>query len=68
MKKVLLIAAVAAFAMTSCKKDYTCECKALGTTASAQIVDAKKKDAQKACDDTQAGWKILDDSATCELK
>ena len=26
MKKVLLIAAVAAFAMTSCKKDRTCEC------------------------------------------
>ena len=32
MKKVLLIAAVAAFAMTSCKKDRTCECTTTDTT------------------------------------
>lgn len=34
MNKILLIAAVAFVSMTSCKKEYTCECK---TTSTAYI-------------------------------
>ena len=54
MKKIASIAAVALFgamAMTSCKKDYTCTCKAAdGTvTASYQYPKMKKKDAESAC-------------------
>jgi hypothetical protein len=32
MKNLLLVAAVAVFAGTSCKKDYTCECTTVNTT------------------------------------
>lgn len=55
MKKIASIAAIALFgamAMTSCKKDYTCTCKAAdgSTTASYTYPKVKKKDAQSACD------------------
>jgi hypothetical protein len=62
MKKVLLIAAVAAFAMTSCKKDYTCECT---TTTNAPISvgpvsgktgKMKKKDAESKCNEGDMTW------------
>ncbi|PBQ34003.1 hypothetical protein CNR22_20215 [Sphingobacteriaceae bacterium] len=57
MRKVLLVAAVAMFAMTSCKKEYTCECTATvgqngsttSTTASTTIKD-KKDDAKTTCE------------------
>jgi hypothetical protein len=45
MKKLLLVAAVAGFAMTSCKKDYTCTCKVTdnGTVLSESKYTAKLK-------------------------
>ncbi len=53
MKKVLLVAAFAAFVMTSCKKDYTCECCVSGSgtsiCASTTIKDTKKN-AKDACE------------------
>ena len=57
MKKLLLVAAVAGMALTSCKKDYTCECttstNVLGmtqsATASTTIKDTKSK-AKEACE------------------
>lgn len=59
MKKLLLVAAVAMFAMTSCKKDYTCECTSTvgqnGSTTSSTsttTLKAKKADAKKACEST----------------
>jgi len=71
MKKVLIgIFAVGALALTSCKKDYTCDCTVTsstddgaGTVTSAttdvayQFLDYKKKDAEAACtawDETSA--------------
>lgn len=58
MKKILLIAAVAGFAMTSCKKDYTCECTTSSTapgfttvTASGTTGKMKKADAEAKCNE-----------------
>jgi hypothetical protein len=62
------VAFIASIALSSCKKDYTCECKydLLGQqmTYSFEIKDAKKKDAEAACDYTVAGVA----SVNCELK
>jgi len=63
--KSLLIVAVAVFALSACKKDYTCECTVdymgITTSASQTIHDSKKKakDACKALSTT---------GATCEIK
>jgi hypothetical protein len=58
MKKLFLSIAALAFiatSMTSCKKDYSCDCTyddGTGTmvTEKTPIKDAKKKDAEEACD------------------
>ena len=68
MKKVLLIAAVAVLALSSCKKDRTCTCTVdLGipgvpATVVSETQKLSKKDAEKWCDDAAA-----DGLATCEL-
>jgi hypothetical protein len=67
MKKVMMIAIVGgAFALTSCKKDYSCECTSGGSTYTLTIADAKKKDAENACDT----WGVLYTlgGGTCTLK
>lgn len=66
MKKVIIISAVAIFALASCKKDYTCECTILGQTSSTPFADAKKSDATDACDALNTSAAILD--GKCELK
>ena len=61
MKKLLLVAAVA-FAMTSCKKDYSCTCTTTATdydngvgtvmastSADVSVGKQKKKDAEDKC-------------------
>lgn len=62
MKKTLLIVALAGLSLTSCKKDYTCECKTTVTeydggvatveerAAVSTTFKAKKKDAEASCD------------------
>ncbi len=72
MKKIVLsIAALALVAttMTSCKKEYTCECTAtvLGftTTASSTIKDTKKK-AKEACEKGNAS--AAGSSVSCKIK
>ncbi len=67
MKKVLFVAAIAAFAFgaTSCKKDYTCHCT--GEVDGIEIDDStdlgklSKKDAEDKCVSETEG-------ITCELK
>jgi hypothetical protein len=54
MKKIILMAAVAGFAMASCAKDRTCECNVTPTSGQAytytiKMYDAKKKHAREAC-------------------
>lgn len=50
MKKLLFVAAVAAFTMTSCKKDFTCTCTDGTNSFPYEMKDVKKKDAKEACE------------------
>ncbi|WP_070137931.1 hypothetical protein [Crocinitomix algicola] len=68
MKKVFFAAAFIAGTalMTSCKKDYTCECTADGATYTYELKDVKKGDADDACDSAGNVWILA--GGTCELK
>jgi hypothetical protein len=76
MKKFAFIfgvAFVATLAFSSCKKDYTCSCTYKDitdqtATIDLEIKDAKKKDAEDACDALKATWALVDAGLTCELK
>ena len=68
MKKIaLLIALGGVFAMTSCKKDWTCACTVSGASIDATILNAKKSDATDACDAFQTTYQIVDTGASCTL-
>lgn len=66
MKKITFILGglfLMSIALTSCKKDYTCECKDNdGTTQSYPYLKTTKKSAQDLCDLAKVGWD------SCELK
>lgn len=66
MKKLLFVAAVAAFTMTSCKKDYTCSCTILGQTTDTVLEKQKKADAEAACDEANTAAVLF--GGSCELK
>ena len=69
MKKILLIVAVAGLAMTSCKKDYTCECTTSGSGTSistSTTIHDTKSNATTAC---EAGSSSVGGFAvTCKIK
>lgn len=67
MKKVLMFAVAGLFVagLASCKKDYTCSCTISGQTTSTPINDAKKKDAQDACDALSTSASIV--GGSCSL-
>ena len=72
MKKFAIVAAaVLAFGLTSCSKDYNCSCTynngVSDTTTVTAFVDAKKADAEEACDALQTAVKLVDASGTCTL-
>lgn len=70
MKKTTIFvfaALIAAASLTSCKKDYTCECKnSLGTITNIPINDAKKSDATDACNASDVLYKL--GGGSCTLK
>ncbi len=72
MKKVLLVAVIAGFAMTSCKKNYTCTCNvpASGGSAAAtytyELKKVKKKDAKASCNAAGSVWILA--GGTCDFK
>jgi hypothetical protein len=73
MKKALLIAAVAGFVMTSCKKDYTCECTStVGTITStaSTTINGKKDDVKTACEAGNSSASVggVTSSVKCEIK
>jgi len=71
MKKAILIGGLGVFgviALASCKKDYVCECDVDGQELNVAIQDAKKKDAQDACDAAETTYSSGGGSATCTLK
>ena len=69
MKKLFILAILAgACSLTSCKKDYTCECKD-NTTGIVDITYTQKSTKSKAktwCSAFNTQWAILDSS--CALK
>jgi hypothetical protein len=61
MKKLFIVAAVAVFGLTACKKEYTCVCDIAGMKVEAKSgVKLSKSDAEAWCEDSSAG--------VCELK
>ena len=75
MKKLLFVAAIAAFSFTSCTKDLTCTCTTASTGNTHTDVytykGVKKSDAALMCDsktssDTYVG--ATTSTTTCELK
>lgn len=62
MKKVLLVAVAGVFVLglSSCKKEWTCECTVLGQTVSGKTEKMTKKDAKEKCETNSAGM--------CKLK
>lgn len=57
---VFFVAAVATLGLTSCKKEWTCECEIMGIKSSGKTEKLSKADAKKACEDASAGM--------CKLK
>jgi hypothetical protein len=65
MKKVSFILGamfLMTIALSSCKKDYTCECTTAGVTTSVTMPKTTKKLAKDACNALNVG------TVTCELK
>ncbi|MCO5259288.1 MAG: hypothetical protein M9916_04010 [Crocinitomicaceae bacterium] len=66
MKKIFVVGLVlGTFVLTSCKKDWTCECTGALGTYSSQIKDKTKKDATEECD--KGTISILGYSQTCKI-
>ena len=68
MKKVFALAALtlAVFSFSSCKKDYTCTCKATGLQdVVLNINKAKKSDAKSTCDQATTTYSAA--GYSCEL-
>ena len=71
MKKVIVLGlVVAGFAMTSCSKDYTCECTVSGagfpTTTTSTTLTGKKKDVTTACENVSST--IFGITTSCVIK
>lgn len=61
-------AAVAMISLSSCKKDYECNCTVDGMTIpTISINDAKKDDAQTTCDQAETTYASGGASASCAL-
>jgi len=71
MKKILLVAAVAAFTITSCKKDRTCECTFTDKTdGSVEKITYTIKTTKKKMNDACDGYAVETsyDKVSCEVK
>ncbi len=67
MKKAILFGALAIFALSACKKDYTCTCTVSGQTVNFEIQNAKKKDAESSCNEVETTYQMSDPNASCSL-
>jgi len=61
MKKITLIVAVLIMSLSSCKKDYSCECKGDSGEITFLIENSSKSDAEEGCTSSNASF-------TCNLK
>ena len=72
MKNLFILMLFALLSLTSCKKDYTCECTSYlsgvkVTSESTTITDTESK-ADEACDKGDYAEDILGISVDCEIK
>jgi hypothetical protein len=72
MKNLFILTVFALIALTSCKKDYTCECTVYANgveigSGSETIKDTKSK-AADACDEGDSSDDLLGFSTECEIK
>lgn len=68
MKKLFVLSALSVFALSSCKKDYTCECTSIGFNQPFKYEDYKKKDAVETCEAQEKALKALHSDVVCNLK
>lgn len=69
MKKIMLLATVAlAFGMTSCKKDWTCECKDSGGVDFTYTQKSTKAKAKTWCEAWNTSYKATSSTGSCDLK
>lgn len=70
-KMFFVAAAAAVITLSSCKKDYDCDCEyeiqGESVTGYALIEDSKKKDAEDECDSFEADLNSIGSSASCDL-
>lgn len=68
MKKLFMVTLLAGgiTAITSCKKEFTCQCTVFGFTDDTTLVDVSKSEAKDYCDDQDAGLTLF--GGSCELK
>ncbi len=71
IKMFFVAAAVAVISLSSCKKDYTCECdyeiQGETVTGTAEFTDVKKKDAEEGCDSFESDLNGMGSNASCTL-
>ncbi|NQY68764.1 MAG: hypothetical protein HRT72_13710 [Flavobacteriales bacterium] len=69
MKKAVIIAgALLVFGMTSCKKEYSCDCTIAGETIENDLGEIEKEDAEAACDVLKAVATLTGGSCTLTTK
>jgi hypothetical protein len=69
MKKLFLLAFVAAsFTLTSCKKDWTCECKEGSTVDFTYTQKSTKASAKTWCEAWNTTYKVSTPAGSCALK
>ena len=71
-KMFFVAAAVAVLSLSSCKKDYTCECTtSLGgiTTSASTTINDTKSNAEEACENGSSTSTVagIESSVTCEI-
>lgn len=70
-KSALILGGLGIIVLSSCKKDFTCECAnvpSAGETFNIPMNDMKKKDAKQACENAQTTYVIASPTASCALK
>ena len=70
MKKATILAAAAfvVASMTSCKKNYVCECKSATGNYTYDLGKIKKSDAKDACNAAGSLWLLAGGSCTASVK
>jgi hypothetical protein len=66
MKKLMIVLGLAMFTMTSCSKDWTCQCKIDGQVTTTSTIKDTKKNATSKCDEGDTN--VLGIIQDCEIQ